>query len=88
MMGTALQQANESRMQFIATEFDLALTFASVALSSDQYPARRWRNQLLARQAYEGALRFLDGAQLSERDAARLREQRRKVEAALDKLSA
>lgn len=80
--------ANEVRLGFVSTEYDLALTFASIALSSDMDTDRYRRNARLAQTAYDSAVRFSKQLLLSANQTDRLAEKRLEVESALRQLIA
>ena len=79
---------NEVRLAFVSTEYDLALTFASVALGSEVGSDRHDRNVRLARTAYESAVHFSKDLLLSAGASDRLDAKRHEVESKLRQLVA
>jgi hypothetical protein len=76
-----------SRIAFVATEFDLAKTFALIAIGSTPGSDTRLRNERHARRACESAIRFLSRTHLSSSDAARLTAKKEQVEDLLQRLT-
>jgi len=60
-----LRQSHEVlRFDFVRVELDLAITFCEIALSAETETKAR-RNTTHARRAYSSAMRFLEGASLT-----------------------
>lgn len=76
----------ESRVAFVTTEFDLAVTFASIAMSSSPGSDKWLRNEHHARTAYESAIHFLSGSGWSSSDAERLVAKKQQIEELLRQL--
>ena len=64
---------NQTRTDFLTTELSLGLTFANIALGSDD-EVKTKRNRKNARTAYDSILRFIGGVKLTPADSARLNE--------------
>jgi hypothetical protein len=79
---------NASRVAFVTTEFDLAKTFALIAIGSIPGSGKRLRNERNARTAYESAIHFLCGTDWSSTDAERLAAKKEQVEDLLRQLTA
>ncbi len=77
---------NEVRLGFVSAEYDLALTFASIALGCDIHSERYRQNERLARTAYHAAVRFSVGLLLAADEAEQLAIKRCQVESALRQL--
>jgi cytochrome P450 len=76
-----------SRAAFVTTEFDLATTFATIALGSAFGSDKRLRNERHAWTAYESAIRFLSRTDLSPTDAERLAAKQQQLEDLLQQLT-
>jgi hypothetical protein len=76
-----------SRVAFVTTEFDLAKTFASIAIGSAPGSDKRLRNEHHALTAYESAIYFLSRTDLSSSDAERLAAKKHQVEDLLQQLT-
>jgi hypothetical protein len=76
-----------SHVAFVTTEFDLAKTFALIAIGSTLGSDKRLRNEHNARTAYESAIHFLSRTDLSYTDAARLAAKQQQVEDLLQRLT-
>ena len=76
-----------NRTAFVNIEFDLATTFASIAIGSSPGSDKRLRNEHHARTAYESAIRFLSGSDWSSSDAERLAAKKQQVEEVLQQLT-
>ena len=64
---------NQTRTDFLTTELSLGLTFAGIALGSDD-EAKTKRNCKNARTAYDAVLRFMGQVRLTPADSTRLRD--------------
>jgi len=76
-----------SHLAFVTTEFDLAKTFALIAIGSARGSDKRMRNERHAWTAYESAIRFLSRTDLSPTDAERLAAKQQQVEDLLQQLT-
>jgi hypothetical protein len=63
---------NQTRTEFLITELSLGLTFAGIALGSND-EAKRKRNCKNARTAYDAILRFIGQVTLTPADSKRLK---------------
>ena len=79
------REANASRVQFINTELDLALTFASVAAAGldEEKTALNWH---YARKAYKNATSLLAGKDLSPTEHANVETKMRRIKTALESM--
>ena len=64
---------NQTRTDFLTTELSLGLTFAGIALDSDD-EAKTKRNCKNARTAYDALLKFIGKVALDPADSLRLAE--------------
>lgn len=79
-------ESNAAGLAFVSTEYDLALTFASIALGSHVDSEQRRRNERSARIAYDSAVRFSQRLTLSGNESDQLAAKHRQVESALRQL--
>lgn len=77
------RQTHATRLQFINTELDLALTFASIAVDGGLDADKRTRNHSQAQVAYETATRLLAGADLSAAERAEVELKLRRIRTTL-----
>ena len=80
------RQANAIRVQFISIELDLAMTFVSVAADEGLQSPQRVRNHRQARVAYDTAVRFLAGAELSLAERAEFECKLRRIKISLQEI--
>jgi len=73
------------RFHFIVTELDLAITFSDIALTAAT-DKKAQRNTGHARLAYDSAMRFLEGAQMTTKMRQSIDERVKRVEQMLRKL--
>ena len=76
---------NQTRTDFLTTELSLGLTFAGIALGSDD-EAKTKRNCKNARTAYEALLKFIGTVALTPADSLRLTQGMELLESQLQTL--
>lgn len=78
-------QLNRASVNFLKVEAETALTFAGIALQS-QDSVKRLRNRRLARKAYDKILQLQDRVSLSQDDAQDLAEDLARLRSELSQL--
>jgi hypothetical protein len=71
-MNKVLKSINQRRLEFLNIDLDLALTMAHIAISADNNPEKRNRNQRNARHAYDEVLRLRSKTEINARENEQL----------------
>lgn len=77
---------NQSGVQFLKIDLDIALTFVKIALSSHKDHDKRARNQANARKAHDTVIHWKDRLEISQPDALEIEAKLQKLRAALEEL--